>query len=553
MRTRFTGTLGGKRGPSAHLPMSDRLARTLVETALELRRRILADPAVCGAPFLLRLPDEPEALAASLTPDGGLTLMRGERAFESLAEIMDDSDDEPNPAWDLLSIAHIPLDEQAPEIRAIVDDAGLSFRRGTPAPAFFVQRPERRGRGPNRTEARLFLTVLRAVLAARESELLEPWGLDSARKEILELVVRGEGARLAIEAAAVPWPVEIELSEEELDPDGFAALPRLTSRWYAELVPHPGQFVGDVRRLEVFLLIDLDSETVLTQAAIDGGDLAHALDIFVATIDGDDSNEPGLPAALLCRNPELCEGLAKVLEGTGLEPTLAEPPELVVRFVRDLMGALDALHADRVAGKPPDNVEGWHQVQGAVTARLIFTAQEKRHDVALQRYFGKKKLGQELLALEDPALIASYFEWRIFDHRASAGTPTLAEEFLTSGQATAAERELVEARAAAELSLFRVDEILGDKRVAAVDLVSGKRRELELGHLGGELEPDDCIALRLYPLGEWTFAAPGGPMIPSARIHDVLEVFEKLERAGVGKERRPGATYLGSLFDEFQD
>jgi hypothetical protein len=394
------------------------------------------------------------------------------------------------------------------------------------------------------------LAALRALHAARARGLFEPFELSNERREILELVVAGEGARLAVTSRIVPWPEEVELPENE--PDLLSSLPRLESRWFAELLPHPGQFAGDPRRIQVFLLVDLDREAVVTFSTVGEGDLRQAAETLVSTVVGANEVEPGLPKELLCRDSDLRDVLDVSLAGTELVPTLAELPPAVERIVAELTKAFAAMKADHDEGRRPTSRDNWRQLLSSLSSQLILISQEKRHDVAVQRYFGKRQLGYELLEEQDPAVIASFLEWRIFDHRPGQDVSTLAEEFAASDKATGPEREAIASRAAATLSIFRVDRWLEAHLLEAVDLVSGKRHELVPLELGLDLSAGDMIPLRTFALDGTTFATAAGPRVPSSRILTVLERFEAALQSA-GGEPHPGATLLGRLYGEWAD
>jgi hypothetical protein len=526
--------------------MADHLARNLVDAAFALRLKLAG---VHGSPFLLRLEDEPLPLSGVLTETDELVLMRGERAFASLVDMMYGEDDSPeSQAWDLLSLAFLPLDAIAFELRGILLDAGCTPRRGEPAPCFLVQRPGRHGRGPNRGEAKLLLAALRALLRALELGRFEPWERDETRRDLLELVAHGHGRSFDVEARRAPWPAPVELPQPE---ETLADLPLGEERWFIDLLIHPETAGLEELNRGVLFIASLRTETLLAHELVDLDDVhafAHEISLMAQKL----CESAALrPSSVEFADERLIEPLDAVLLDFDLAPARGERPAFLHKVADDFRTQLATRDAALRAGTLDS--KGWEQAHRRVTMRLYKATQEKRNDVALTRYFGKKRDGEAVLS--DPervGALAAFFEWRQFDHRSSPGAPTVAEELAADPALLEVERAILAARAAARFSIFRIDEFLAGHQARLVDVVTGLDEVVNLSQIATDLTLDENIPFRLYRLGEETFAAQGGPSVPLERLFDLLEEFERCGPARA-EEPRPGALLFGRLCAELLD
>jgi hypothetical protein len=210
----------------------DQLARSLVDAALELHRRRLWLEAPPDALFQVRLPGEEHPLVATiLGQDGndfGMLAVRGPAAFARMVGIVTD-DEHWIPDFDetaVLDVGMDPLHAIPAPFRRWLELAGFSTRRENLAPRFAVFVPEQETRPANRTEARLLLAAIRAVLASHDAGEFRPFRIDGRRRRILELLVEGEGRGASTSTSLVPWPASAPAVAEVR-----SASPRTLEQW----------------------------------------------------------------------------------------------------------------------------------------------------------------------------------------------------------------------------------------------------------------------------------------------------------------------------------
>jgi hypothetical protein len=197
------------------MPKPDPIAKALVSAALELYRRQLWLEVPADAPFLLRVPGQDLPLVASIMghmgQDYGLFVSRGEHAFETLLRIFAT---EGGPETDLsgaaiISVTVQPLGQIEPPLRGLLEAAGLQMRRESLAPLAMSYSKPAGGRSANRSERKLLLACVRAVLAAHDAGVFAPPSLDRRRRRIFEIVVEEAGELIPdtrVRTHEVPWP-----------------------------------------------------------------------------------------------------------------------------------------------------------------------------------------------------------------------------------------------------------------------------------------------------------------------------------------------------------
>src|SRR5688572_15391178 len=218
----------------------DHLARSLVDAAFELHRRRLWLESPGDALFLVRVPGEEHPLVATIVGQGGdhfgIFVAHGAAAFGRMVRFVADDEHQLSDFAEttILTVSMDLLYEIPPEYRTLLQRALFSTRRENLAPTFMAVPPHQPPRPVNRTEARVLLAAIRAVVASRDAGEFRPFPLDRRRRRILELRLEGEGRQATTTTKIVPWPESAPLASSE--PDALAAradLPRPDEDWSA--------------------------------------------------------------------------------------------------------------------------------------------------------------------------------------------------------------------------------------------------------------------------------------------------------------------------------
>ncbi|MCP3917218.1 MAG: hypothetical protein GY711_16845 [bacterium] len=218
----------------------DRLAKQLVDIALDVLRRGLWLEVPEEAPFLIQRVGDEHGLCALVfgqfgEPDNGVLLVRGVDALEKMQELVRAGLEwERHEDVDLLYVTVCHLGEIPGDLRAPLEAAGFHGRGEVIAPALVVRRPRGDRRAPNRGEMKLLLASLRAIGSADDAGKLRPDEHEPALGSVLELGVTAQGRELEVRTREVDV---LEVTDEaSASTEGFgradwkSASDRLTRR-----------------------------------------------------------------------------------------------------------------------------------------------------------------------------------------------------------------------------------------------------------------------------------------------------------------------------------
>ncbi|MEW6071116.1 MAG: hypothetical protein AB1726_00795 [Planctomycetota bacterium] len=522
------------------MPSPDRLAKNLVERALELHRRRPWQDVPRDAPFLLRLAGEECPLAAIIigqdASNYGLVLVRGETAVADVARwLMTEGEaEEEIDSVSMLSVTFEPLGELSAPFRAPLEAAGFRGRRERVAPFLVAKDPHRRGRAPHRSEMRLLLGALDVILAAGDAGVLRPLSLDSRQRSILEIAAGEPGGELQARTVSLPPDFEIpaELSPCTL-PTSLATLPRRDERWLAAFSVLPVAVKDDDRVVRSLLLVDEGSARILFQRVLAGGDLPAAVAAIGAALAGEGlTGRPGLPREIVFTSRALFEAAWPALEELGVRASFAEDHPLLTEIVAGLERCLEAGPAEMPGDSAiPASLVEWEEAEQALHAALAAELEEQDLITprALATYFGDRDTADEVLdGLPDSGVWPAFVEWFLADYRPSRRARTPLERMREREDLPPAARALIEARIAAELSIYRLDVLEPGATVEVEDILAGHRRTIHDRRLSGLDAEGIFLPLRLYEVGGFTRCLPAGPVLAL----DASEALAHLESLG---------------------
>ena len=540
----------------------DRLAKSLVASALELHRRRPWREVLADAPFLLCLPGEEHPLIGFLIgqdrEDYGLALLRGEGAFADVVRWLTGEDDDGDAIDErsMLSVTFEPLGAIDAALRKPLEAAGFRGRRERVAPFLYVKPPHRRLRAPNRAEMRLLDAALAGVITAYDAGELTPRPLDPHRRRILELVVEGEGRTRSARARIVPWPVAVEIPEAAplTLPWSLAALPRLDERWLAALPVLPAAIEGDDRTIRALVVLEEESRRALGMKIVPGGEMEEAAAALAEICEGDaDESPPGLPREIAFASTSLHDALSPPLAALGVHTSMLENGHPL------LDGFLEVMFEEKERGNEelarriadPESLEDWLLATGKLVRRLDAEIQDR--DLATPRalaaYFGDVDVAEEVLdELAELDAFTAFAEWLLADYRPSRRARPYLERVLGEEGLSRAERTLIEAWLAAELSIYRVDATEPGTVLEVEDILAGRRHTIHDRALsGGELE-GFFVPLRLVHVAEWTFCQVAGPPLGTMEIDAALAHLESEGAELTPDGLRRSAHLLGRLW-----
>lgn len=416
----------------------DALSRALVDAAFELHRRRLWQSTESDAVFLVRIPDEPHPLAATIIghsgTDYGMVIAAGAGAWPHMLSFVTEAGHRLTDSAQatILAITMERPAELPPPFRALLDDAGFSSREGL-APCAMAVVGNRPPQPLHRSQLRTLLTVIRAVLASHDAGEFRPTLADFSVRRVLELTVSGSGRDLTVRAASVPWPGGAPTSVHDID----AA---------TETQPAP-------------------LESVLVSA--------------------------------------------------------------------------------------PRSLEEWKAADRAFTGFLTESTSltDARAKRALTRYFGsQQKTSSVLSELASYQPLIAFLEWFVADYRPTKRSKTALESLLASQTLEPWQRQLIDARRNARLSVFRVEETEPGSHFVVEDVLDGSRHTVHDRALSGALNEGLYIPLRLATVDRWTFPLLGGPPLSALMINRALLQLELLGVDLTPSGMRDAAHLVGRLW-----
>jgi hypothetical protein len=515
---------------------SNRLEKDFLAAANEFARRQLWRRFANDALFLIRVPTEEEPLVASIMgaagQEFGLGLARGEGGFGGYVNLLHgpSSDQSFATTGDLLSVTFERWSEVPEVFRQVTLRAGPQPRRDKVVPFTFVSPPFESTRPAHRGELRSLLWVLRGILGADDAGAFEPFGLDEAGQRIFELRVDGEIKRPEVTTEVVPWPDRtVDAPLLSMLPADLASLPRHGERWLVGGVHLPALLEGD-ERLTTCCLVGIESGPLLGTEICQGDELAPAVNLLVRAFRGEcpDSVQDGLPREIVFGDRRLYDTLAPALAGLDVPTRLDLDNAELALIAEGLRGAMDGFLEEHEPGSLGD----WQQKSFEIGARLMVQVEDEQllTPRAVKRYFGDAEQGEELLEeLEGMGLVLALGEWLIADYRAPQRSKTLVEKHLARKGLAPEERTLLQARADATLSIYRVDGTRPGKSLEVECLLSGKRFTIHDPQLSELEAPGFFLPLRLMHVEGWVLPLPAGPPLASFQVEAALD---QLERAG---------------------
>ena len=323
--------------------MPDRLAKTLVDAAMELHRRRLWEEVSPDSPILIRAAGH-EAVVGILIGEAdsgtGLKVLPGEAAFRWMIR-MREHHLRPSfwDEWDVLSVTFHEFTNVPEALRSPLRAAGFTARPEQVAPFIVAKDLGRNMRPITRDEVRLLGACLTGILAADDSGELRAGILDDRKKTVLEVLVEGSKT----ETRRASWPTEEAVFPSILDLRGsFDGLSRVDERWVATIALIPGASEGDDRSVRAFVLVEEQSELVLTSEIVAGDDLHGAAERLALAFRGDNYlQKSGLPREILFASPFLHDSFAPALASIGVHSTLAAEPDFVSDLIHDLRAHLE--------------------------------------------------------------------------------------------------------------------------------------------------------------------------------------------------------------------
>jgi len=555
---------------------TDPLARAIVEAAVELHRRRLWQETPGDAPFLIRPPDEPTPMVASILghmgSEYGLSLARGEHAL-ALTVLLHRSERDPPEEVDTISLLGVTMESMSalpPDACDLLKDAGFQVGHDGVAPLFMAKPPHRAPRPPNRSELRLILTALRAVLAVHSAGQLRLRRLDLCKRRIFQIVAAEEDGRVTARGSVVPWP---RLS---LPPPGEpigtlhgigASLPRRDEKWLVAWQMHPVALEDDGRATAIFLVVEdrpsaapesqglAGGPSIFAVDVIPAGDFEQAAEALARVLRGEARGvQAGLPREIAFASTDLYAALREVLTGLGIAVTTAEDQSLVEytlgKFESALLDIGRAMRGQREAAVLPTTLDQWKSADRRFLDEIVDDVlggppQER----PLARYFGSRDAANEIMEeLKRLQPVPGFLEWYFADYRATKRSPTYLERWLTCPKTTTVEAALIEARRNARLSIFRVDSTQPGATFEVEDILTGERATVHDRAFSGCDIEGVYVPLRIVRLGEWDTCVVAGPALSQFQVDAALRYLEALGAELTPEGLRRSAHLMGRLW-----
>lgn len=306
-------------------------------------------------------------------------------------------------------------------------------------------------------------------------------------------------------------------------------LPRLDERWIATLAPLPAGIQGDDRVVNAFVVTDEKTELILASEIVMADELEPVAAKFAEVFRGGGyTDRHGLPREISFTSSTLHDAVSPALAALGVRTELGEEPAFLAGLIDSLREGLCGPGPGR---RPPETIEDWKKIDRRLTAQVHEDA-VKRGLVTpktLARYFGSEQHAEEVLSeLMSLSPLGAFLEWLVADYRPTKRSKTYVEKLLEGKRLDPAERAILEARRAAELSVYRVDATEPGATLDVEDILSGEQRVVNDSTMSGCDLEGYFLTLRLMRIGEWTFPCFGGPPMSVAHVDRHLERLEDL-------------------------
>ncbi len=509
----------------------DRLAKEFVAAATEFHRRRLWLEFPGDGLFLVRIPtEELPFVACVLGQEGeefGLCLYRGEDA-PSLTIRVYAGDLEPErfgALVDFIEMSVQPWGSLPDEYRRTLTAAGARPSRDKLVPLAMAKQPLEDARACNRTELRHLVWAMRGILAALDAGRLRVGGLDWRARELIELRVEGELREPRVAVERVPWPAD--LAEIEPPDNGTDDLLRTDERWFLLRVPVPVNDAQLEKDRNGLLLVN-EQGLVLADTLVQEDDLAGLRacleDGFLGR--GADS-VAGLPREIVCECSWIHAALEASLDDLGIAFTL-DPDDADLRgWLAEHTRAIEEVKAR--ARRAPASLEDWKEKDRNMAIRLRERAQAKVTPRTIRLYFGSEDDAQTVFERYGGSPMSSYLDWLAVDDRPTKRSKTVLEKLLAEGELDPGDAELLEARANARPSLYRVDAVHPERDVTEVeDLMTGEARLVQDAGIAHSAIPGLYVPLRLYPVASWWFPSLAGPSLEAWLVTQAVDLLQEL-------------------------
>lgn len=542
----------------------DALSKSLVDAVLELHRRQLWQSNGGDALFSVRLPGEPDPEIVTISGHGGvnygLIVARGPRAWSQMHRFVTEPDRLPEISADatLLSVTMDTLSRLPPELRQLLERARHSARRDSLVPVALVLTGRDSVVPPSRAQMRVLLAVIRTILRADDAGEFRPTPMRRGAQQLLELTPTGEGRDMTVECRLVPWPDTVAGSGAGGSSfrDAAQGFIRLDERWSVGFVLQSGphQTTDGVSLMAVLLRPDAD---VLAVNAIATGDVDEAREWLAKVISGEARRDGvrGIPMKVVFGDAALAKACGAELERLDVAVTVDERDLVLAQFDREMNAQGD----DPGSGTSPEDYEEprprtreeWKAVDRLVTESLAGETwrDDARAKKALVKYFGSNEVvGRVLTEFKHFEPMASFVEWFVADYRVTRRSKTVIESLLAKKSLSPWQRELLEARRQARLSIYRVQYCEPGSHLVVEDVTDGSLHTVHDQLLSEALSRGLVLPMRLSTVAEWVFPALGGPPIPSFGAQRALFHLERLGVDLTPQGLRAAGPRLGSLW-----
>ncbi len=199
-------------------------------------------------------------------------------------------------------------------------------------------------------------------------------------------------------------------------------------------------------------------------------------------------------------------------------------------------------------GLPADLVE-WKEIDRRVTEMIISCVPESDLDdpELLSLFFGSEEEADEALAWEEGMALDAYHEWLALDYKPDPGGEA-AWESLLEEDLDPRERALLEARAAAAPSFYKVEWIEKGKYLVLADLFTGETFTVWDISLSETAEEGTVLAGRIYRAGNYSFLASFGPPLSQPALDRTLEALQKMGMKFNPRDMKEKSHLFGRIF-----
>jgi hypothetical protein len=513
--------------------------------------------------LVVRVPSHDSPVVASIIGQNGeeygLSLTLGEHAVDQVRQLYQldrEAEEHLDVVWQVgYSIG--PLWTVHSELRGPLELAGVQAHRQRLVPCLISCKPGRQPRSPHMTEMRILLEAIQLLLRALDQGEFEPTSAhDAGPVTLLTMRATAEGPRVSGERFD-PGPPSFDLPPlpaDSLDP----SLPRLKERWVIAAPRLPAGIKGDDRSVHALIVVHDGPRRLVVQDTFFSDQFETAAARILAAFRGaNEDRRPGLPAGVVFLHRGLLQRLAPLLAEVDVPSELGQ--------LDDHPAFADLIQALIGEGSPfehiessidPDDLEGWKRADRAACEILVerVEASGRDGDRARSRYFGTAERADELLdAGHDLMAEVAYYEWLFAWYRPHRNSKSVLERELPRLDLPAPIRLLLERRADARVSLFRIQDVIPGLSFEALDIATGESFRVMDHLLSQSVDPGLCIPLRLIPAGDFLFPGIAGPPLPSGRVSEALVWLERQGLPLIPENLRDAPHLLGRLWAYYVD